>query len=386
MPVLLGSLFIDYTMLTEIFGGRQLFFLCNSAKGKSESYEKMRYYIRQIFNYYRSEEGQGILLKNSIYYQFLYLLTTEFIVKKGMQQYESLRGIHDERMNEILGYIMSNYRESVTLKELAERLYLSGPYLSKYIKQNFGMSFLKLLNNIRLEHAVSELLYTDKTIMKIAMDNGFPNLAGFNQTFKESYHTTPAEYRARMQQDGLIRKEEADSEEVLEQVRFLKETLDFQYIRFWNLLSEDMMIQMDTTRTKYNFHLIDQVFDYIVSIGIIPHVELAYKEKVIMSEIDESILGRKHKSRLFIMEKNKGFLEELAKHWAKRYGPAKVGKWYIELEQNAVIQETVELDKYFEAFETVAGIFKNAVPDIKVGGAGFSLNYMGEEFPEIIER
>ena len=63
-----------------------------------------------------------------------------------------------------------------------------------------------------------------------------------------------------------------------------------------------------------------------------------------------------------------------------------LGKWYIELEQNAVIQETVELDKYFEAFETVAGIFKNAVPDIKVGGAGFSLNYMGEEFPEIIER
>ena len=45
-------------------------------------------------------------------------------------------------------------------------------YLSKYIKQNFGMSFLKLLNNIRLEHAVSDLLYTDKTVIKIAMENG----------------------------------------------------------------------------------------------------------------------------------------------------------------------------------------------------------------------
>ena len=147
--LLLGSLFIDYTMLTEIFGGEHLFFWCNSAEERSESYDKMRYYIRQIFNYYQTTEGQGIALKNSIYYQLIYLITTDFIVKKGMKQYDSLRGIQDERMNEIMSYIMSNYREPITLKGLADRLYLSHTYLSKYIKQNFGMSFLKLLNNIR---------------------------------------------------------------------------------------------------------------------------------------------------------------------------------------------------------------------------------------------
>mgnify|MGYP000535544201 FL=1 len=58
-----------------------------------------------------------------------------------MKQYDSLRGIQDERMNEIMSYIMSNYREPITLKGLADRLYLSHTYLSKYIKQNFGMSF-----------------------------------------------------------------------------------------------------------------------------------------------------------------------------------------------------------------------------------------------------
>lgn len=82
--VLFGSVFIDYTMLTEIFGGEQLFFWCNSAAEKSESYEKMRYYIRQIFNQYQATEGQAIALKNSIYYQLIYLITSDFIVKKGM--------------------------------------------------------------------------------------------------------------------------------------------------------------------------------------------------------------------------------------------------------------------------------------------------------------
>ena len=99
--LLLGSLFIDYTMLTEIFGGEHLFFWCNSAEERSESYDKMRYYIRQIFNYYQTTEGQGIALKNSIYYQLIYLITTDFIVKKGMKQYDSLRGIQDERDHEL---------------------------------------------------------------------------------------------------------------------------------------------------------------------------------------------------------------------------------------------------------------------------------------------
>lgn len=321
--VLLGSLFIDNGMLTEIFNGEQLFFWCNSAEERSESYEKMRYYIRQIFNYYQTTEGQAIALKNSIYYQLIYLITTDFIVKKGMSQYDSLRGIQDERMNEILSYIMTNYREPITLKELADRLFLSHTYLSKYIKNNFGMSFLKLLNNIRLEHAVSDLLYTDKTVLKIAMDNGFPNQAGFNNAFRESYHKTPAEYRMEMQEkrgkaetvenseqvmekveqyltsnlvvspggaDSVVSKMDIDTKEmellkpnwckvinigrasdllrfdVREQIRYLKENLNFEYVRFWNLFSTDVMIEIKEQNTRYNFKIIDQILIFLMEI------------------------------------------------------------------------------------------------------------------------
>ena len=319
--VLFGSLFIDYTMLTEIFGGEQPFFWCNSAEEKSESYEKMRYYIRQIFNLYQATEGQAIALKNSIYYQLIYLITSDFIVKKGMKQYDSLRGIQDERMNEIMSFIMTNYREPITLQELSERLYLSNAYLSKYIKKNFGMSFLKLLNNIRLDHAVSELLYSDKTILKVAMDNGFSNLASFNQVFKESYQITPAEYRTQMQKkteasentensmavlekveqylasnlvstseaaDSVVSVLEVDTKkkektkkywkrminigpaenllryDVRTQVQYIKENLGFEYMRFWQVFSEKMMIHIAEKNTKYNFTLLDQVIDFLV--------------------------------------------------------------------------------------------------------------------------
>lgn len=441
--VLLGSLFIDYTMLTEIFSGEQLFFLCDSAEEKSESYDKLRYYIRQIFNYYQTTEGQGIALKNSIYYQLIYLITTDFTVKKGMKKYDSLRGIQDERLNEILNYIMTNYKEQITLKELADRLYLSHTYLSKYIKQNMGLSFLKLVNNIRLEHAVSELLYTDKTIIKIAMDNGFHSQAGFNHAFRESYQTTPAEYRMNMQEKREKTEPTENSEQILkrveryltsnlvsapeaanaavsilevdtrekkplkrgwsrlinigqakdilrydvrEQIRFLKEKLRFEYMRFWNLLSDEMMIEIKDTNAKYNFKLVDQLFDFLTEIGVKPHVELGFKGTNFFGRVDRYTVPMNEENQIDIIGKNQLFLEELIKHLTRRYGIHTVETWYFELEWNAVNRERANIEQYFKAFDTIAGIFRAYAPKVKIGGAGFSLNYVGEDFPKIIER
>lgn len=441
--ILLGSLFIDNKLLTEMFGGEQQFFWCNSAQERSESYEKMRYFIRQVFNYNQTTEGQGIALKNSIYYQLIYLITTDFIVKRGMRKYESLRGIRDERMNEILSFLMMNYREPITLKELADRLFLSHTYLSKYIKNNFGMSFLKLLNNIRLDHAVSDLLHTDKTILKIAMDNGFPNQAGLNHAFRECYHTTPAEYREQMAEkldrgeqedssqvqekveqyltsnlvrtseaaDSIVQEMEIDTSrkeevkrnwcriinigpasdllrfDVREQLRYIKERLHFEYVRFWNLLTDDVMIELKEKNSRYNFKLIDQIFDFLMEIGVKPHIELGFKgRELFVEKVGLNMLSQDLKNQISLLEKNKVLLEELIRHLTKRYGISKVEEWYFELEQNAVVQKKVPIEHYFEAFDLIAGIFRNYAPGVKLGGAGFSMNYIGEEFPEIIAK
>ncbi len=54
------------------------------------------------------------------------------------------------------------------------------------------------MNEIRLAHAVSVLLNSDKPITRIALDNGFPNLVAFNRVFNETHQLKPAEYRKRM--------------------------------------------------------------------------------------------------------------------------------------------------------------------------------------------
>ena len=66
------------------------------------------------------------------------------------------------RIQQIQNYIQANYQSQISLNDLADRLYLSNAYLSKYVKKHLGMTFMEYLNNVRLFHAVDELLYTKK--------------------------------------------------------------------------------------------------------------------------------------------------------------------------------------------------------------------------------
>ena len=50
--------------------------------------------------------------------------------------------------------------KQISLNDLAQKLYLTNAYLSKYIKKRFGLSFIEYVNNVRLFHAVDELLYS----------------------------------------------------------------------------------------------------------------------------------------------------------------------------------------------------------------------------------
>lgn len=441
--VLIGSIFINYTLLTEVFHGEQLYFLCDSTMEKSESYDKMRYYIRQIFNYYQTTEGQACLLRRSISYQMLYLLTFSFIVKKGMSHYDALRGISDERMNEILNYIMSHYSEQISLQKLADKLYLSNAYLSKYIKRNFGLSFVKLVNNIRLEHAVGELVFTDKSVIKVAMDNGFSNLAGFNKIFRQVYQQTPAEYREKAQKKAEKPQRQENSEEILnrveqylsssnvnvpvegdtivsilecdfkkeilikknwcsvinigpaedllrydvrEQILYLKETLGFRYVRIWNFLSDEMMIRLDENKTKYNFTSIDKILDFLIQNGMHPYIEMGFKPKEVFRNIHKRIVDYDNRNQIQIIQKNKGFLEELAHHLLRRYGMEEMEQWYLELEKNSVTRKNVNLERYFGGFDILYHIFKTYVPKIRIGGAGFSLNSPDDNFYEIMKK
>ena len=74
----------------------------------------------------------------------------------------------DARMIEIMNYLQANYID-VTLDDLAEKFYLSKPYLSKYIKEKSGMTFGELVKKIRMKKARAMLKSSSMTVENIAL-------------------------------------------------------------------------------------------------------------------------------------------------------------------------------------------------------------------------
>ena len=90
----------------------------------------------------------------------------------------------------------------MTLEALAEQFHLSGPYLSKDIKNKAGVTFQEAVRAVRLKKAASALVKTGQTVEAIAESVGYESVEHFNRLFKKIYGMTPVQYRNREGERG----------------------------------------------------------------------------------------------------------------------------------------------------------------------------------------
>lgn len=98
----------------------------------------------------------------------------------------------------IEGYLATDFR-TATLSELANKLGLSVPYLSKRVRELCGMTFSRLLQEERFKEAIRLLETTDLPIGDIIITVGYENTSFFHNQFKERYHCSPFRYRKMIQ-------------------------------------------------------------------------------------------------------------------------------------------------------------------------------------------
>ncbi len=92
-------------------------------------------------------------------------------------------------------YIQLYYNECLTLKNIADKVYLSPSYFSKSFKEEMGMTFIEYLSWIRVQKAKNMLRMTSLPIDIIANSTGFANSSYFATTFKKIEGKTPTQYR-----------------------------------------------------------------------------------------------------------------------------------------------------------------------------------------------
>lgn len=92
-------------------------------------------------------------------------------------------------------YIINNFNKNITLKDVADEVFLSQNYLSELFKKEIGEGFYDFLSNYRIKKAKEILLTTNLKVYEIAKNVGYNDAITFGRTFKKITGTTPNNFR-----------------------------------------------------------------------------------------------------------------------------------------------------------------------------------------------
>lgn len=126
----------------------------------------------------------------------------EFLASPGYVQ-----NIHpkcSDRFSKITEYIMRNFDREITLPEAAAAANMAVTTFCNFFKAHYRITFVEYLNIVRIGHACKLLGDKNKTIVGVAYECGFNNLANFNRQFKKLKNMTPSEYRKTINVEALL--------------------------------------------------------------------------------------------------------------------------------------------------------------------------------------
>ena len=110
-------------------------------------------------------------------------------VKTGTQNF------YFEQINRVVQHISNHLDENLDISKLAEIGNYSPFHFHRIMKAYLGEPLGAYVTRIRLETAVSLLIYSDEDINVIAFKVGYENPSSFNKAFKKRFEISPAEYR-----------------------------------------------------------------------------------------------------------------------------------------------------------------------------------------------
>lgn len=161
------------------------------------------------------------------------------------------------------------------------------------------------------------------------------------------------------------------------QLRRIQREMPFDYIRFHGLFFEDMHVytQDSEGRPRYNFLYLDMLFDFLLSHGLRPFLELSFTPKAMASGSETCFHWRANITPPKEWRLWADLIETVTRHWIDRYGLEEVRRWYFEVwnEPNlGGIFWTGGMDGYFTLYETTARTLKRIDQQLRVGGPATS--------------
>lgn len=295
-----------------------------------------------------------------------------------------------EHLRKAIDYIHRNYKENVSLSDLARYTYLSSSYISRSFKKYLGVTFTEYLVQVRLFHTISMLRGND-TITEIAYETGFSNASSLIEAFKQYKGITPGQYRREarksefkevnsfstgdellsdafstlmkhsdIQENNIytssveVRDLEVDTSgngkrlnhswkrlinsgyarslldsKMQQQVLQLQNSVGFEYIRCKGILDDDMILYFKDYlgNDSMNYVYVDEVIDFILSSGAKPFLELSHMPSILSKQQIHVFRRPTCISAPIDIMLWQRLIDELMNHLLQRYGIDQMKQW-----------------------------------------------------------
>jgi len=408
-----------------------------SSKLGSSSQKMIHSRFFQLVNHYFNSSSYHLLIQSSL------LLFLDGLGKQStLVETDAMSQSNDsQRIQLIKRTIYQNLHTRLSIEDLAKQLYLTPQYLSKYIKDKMGISYLKYVNQLRVKLAEKDLDETNYSLTYIANQRGFANVNALINAFKEIHQMTPREYRLTYRNEHIqkeqafstisINDKELASEHIREHLKeieqestfthiinkshiidatkgFLSEhstaqtvnlgfarnilsnafqdqlaklqgQLNFTYARFQGIFEHGIVDRIPHTEI-YNFSKANRIIDFLYENQLLPFIEMGNKpEKINLSA--EQYVSLSENNKLY---RNNHEWQLLVKSFIKncinRYGTSEVSKWIFDYwypHGKALEYSLSYADNYMNNYQILYDTIKHYLPVARVGG--MSLNITADE-------
>ena len=116
-------------------------------------------------------------------------------MKQFVEVLKASRPVYSEAVCKVIQYIEENYRENISLEELAKHVHMNKSYLSHLFKKETEKNIYTYLLDFRMEKAKKLLIETKQSVYQTGCLVGIPDSAYFSKVFKKNTGMTPLEFR-----------------------------------------------------------------------------------------------------------------------------------------------------------------------------------------------
>lgn len=388
---------ISSNELLRMLDYKKVVILCNSQKDEGRLFDQLRTSLNELIRISLEKDYYYLHYQKEMF-EFLSFLVTHFSNNLFIEDED------EARKHSILAYLHANYAEDLSLQMIADKFNITPQYFSKYFKETFQRTFLKFLTEVRVEQALVDVVNTTDTMLKIALDHGFPNQNSFSKAFKEIYGDNPAEYR-RTHFKETEKQESIDSLEVLHLLSSKSE------VQSENL--HEVTVAMDQSRDllkPYWFNIlnlgsISKLFDNDLNKQILEiKNEMPFKTARIFLDnqltqnssffVEEKALDFIVKQKLQIMlvldyrdiAENSRFgeyFEAFLTHFVNRYGIKIIRSMTFELLYNTYFNET-KAKNYAKLYQKLSIILAKLKLSGNLVGPGLLVDSEGENLQKFL--